>query len=52
MWAIVDPDNKHEIRTFKIFVTGHEINNARSSLNFIGTAMDSYSIVYHLFEIK
>ena len=51
IWAIVDPDNKPELRHIRIVGTGHPINN--TMINYIGTfQMASGILVWHVFEIK
>jgi hypothetical protein len=51
LWALVNPKNKTELRTFKFFGTGHSIYNVEK-LEYVGTIMlFEGSQVYHLFEV-
>ncbi len=50
IWALVNPDNKAEIRRFRLAGTGHWINE--DNLEYIGTfQISGGSLVFHLFEI-
>lgn len=54
IWAMVDPDNVHEKRIFRIIGTGQDIadNIAGNPGNYIGTAqMENGMLAWHLFEI-
>ena len=52
LWAMVDPGESTRKRTFKIFGTGHQINNYKNvSLLFIGTyQLLDCNEVFHVFE--
>lgn len=52
LWALVDPNSPHIYRRFKVFGTGHPIeNDLAERLSFVGTAhLDSGRWVLHVFE--
>lgn len=52
LWALVDPKEEHEERTFEIFGTGHPVHyDMGVERKFIGTfQMRSGALVFHLFE--
>jgi hypothetical protein len=54
IWALVNPDNKAEVRKFRLAGTGHDISTDEArKLNYIGTIqMRNGMLVFHLFEIK
>ena len=50
MWAMVNPANDTEIRTFRIIGTGHSI--ADGALNYIDTfQLQGGAFIGHLFEV-
>ena len=52
IWAIVDPEQPIESRTFRIFGTGHEMDINITRSHYIGTfqLLDG-SFIGHLFEV-
>jgi len=51
LWALVDPDEQRELRTFCIFGTGWDIDDA--GLAYLGTfQVHGGTFVFHLFEKK
>ncbi len=49
VWAIVDPGQQNEHRSFRIVGTGHEF--IRDDLRYIGTyQLMEGSLVFHVFE--
>ena len=51
VWVLVNPDNKLEIRNFRLVGTGHSIEENR--LEYIGTfQVLNGNFVGHLFEIR
>ena len=51
IWALVDPDNEKETRNFRIFGTGHSIEE--ENLCYIDTFQRAGgAFVWHLFEVK
>lgn len=51
MWALVDPNRKTTIRTFRFAGTGHPIDDGHAD-KFIGTfLLRGGSLVFHIFEI-
>ena len=50
LWALVNPDNKQELRVFKIYGTGWDITNLES-LNYLKTVQDMNNLVWHVFEV-
>ncbi len=51
IWAKVNPNNELEIRNFRIYGTGHKINE-EEKLKYIGTfQMAGGNFIGHLFEI-
>lgn len=52
MWALVDPDAKPVERYFRVYGTGHPIDDA-SGLTYIGTfQINGGEFVFHLFEVS
>lgn len=52
IWALVDNQQaEYEIRSFKIYGTGHQIN-AMNEHNYIGSPQFEGGVVWHLFEIN
>ncbi len=52
LYALVNPDARHEKRRFRLAGTGHPID-AELPLRFIGTVqLHGGALVFHLFEIK
>ena len=51
VWALVNPDNDVEDVKFRLFGTGHEIEESPNTLEFIGTAMVG-PYVFHLFRYR
>jgi len=50
LWALVDPDERPEMRIVHIYGTGHEVVTPER-LRYIGTAfMRAHSLVWHVFE--
>ena len=50
IWAMVDPENTSEPKKFKVFGTGHQIDEA--NLNYIGTfQLYQGNFIGHLFEV-
>lgn len=50
LWALVDPDQSDERRTFEMVGTGDALNG--SNPRFVGTIfIDSGTFVYHVFEV-
>jgi hypothetical protein len=54
LWALVDPSNDRETRTFEVYGTGHPIHHdMRTSRNYIGTfQLNRGRSVFHVFEYK
>ena len=51
VYALVDPENGLEERTFRVYLTGEEIDfNDGLERRFIGTCKED-GFVYHLFEL-
>jgi hypothetical protein len=52
LWALVDPETKETGRYFRIYGTGHPIDEADlSRLRFIGTvSMRGGALIWHVFE--
>lgn len=52
MWALVNPSNSHEERTFHIYGTGHPIDESEfERLAFVGTFQQfGGNLVWHMFE--
>lgn len=51
IWAIVDPSAETEIRTFRLFGTGHPIDIDISQSSYIGTfQLAGGQFIGHLFE--
>lgn len=51
LWALVDPHNETEVRTFRLAGTGHPIEDDK--LEFIGTfQLKNLGLVFHLFEVE
>ena len=49
LWALVNPQNIDETRTFAVFGTGHRVPEDHI---FVGTALlEGGSLVFHVFEI-
>lgn len=52
MWAMVNPEEELQKRTFRMAGIGHSINE-REIIGYIGTfQMQDGTLVFHLFEIK
>jgi len=52
IWALVDPDAPTQRREFRIYGTGHPIDDTINSA-YIGTFQSlSDALVFHLFEVK
>ncbi len=52
MWCEVDEDEiETETRTFKIFGTGHLINDYNNDLLYIKTVQMPSGLVWHVFEV-
>ena len=50
MWAMVDSDQRIEVRTFQAYGTGHALPDTPTEKKYIGTfQMDV--LVFHLFEL-
>lgn len=50
IWALVDTDNPDETRTFRLYGTGHEIEDLKN-LQYIGTvSVMEGRLVLHVFE--
>lgn len=50
LWALIDTDMPEVVRHFKVFGTGHPIENAQF-LDFVGTVIFAKgSLVFHVFE--
>ena len=54
IWTLVNPENKTEIREFRIFGTGHPIpEDVVLDFEYVGTAqMAGGTLVWHLFRKK
>ncbi len=53
LWAIVDPEQPIESRTFRIFGTGHEMDVDMPHCHYIGTfQLLGGSFIGHLFEAR
>ncbi len=53
IWALVDPNNRTEIRKFRLAGTGHLIQENTDSLDYIGTfQLADGQFIGHVFEIK
>lgn len=52
LWALVDPNSPHIHRRFKVFGTGHPIeNDLAERLSFVGTVhLEDVALVLHVFE--
>lgn len=51
IWALVNPEAPKEIRKFKVYGTGHEIND--KIISHIGTVLVAGgNLVFHAFEIQ
>ena len=51
IWAIVDPNQPLEIRRFRVFGTGHPIDENINSITYIGTfQLLGGGFIGHLFE--
>lgn len=52
MWALVDPEEKNQIRYFEVFEIGHSINFGMGvGRNYVGTyQLMGGSLVFHVFE--
>jgi len=51
IWALVDQKLKLEIRKFKFFGTGHEIDSFITKQNYVGTfQLREGLLIFHLFE--
>jgi hypothetical protein len=52
LWALVDPETKETGRYFRIYGTGHPVDEADlSKLKFIGTvSMKGGALIWHVFE--
>jgi hypothetical protein len=50
MWALVDTQNAKEERYFKIYGTGHVIND--KSAKYIGGCGTAQGLQWHVFEVK
>lgn len=50
LWALVDTGNKEELRTFKVYGTGHPIHDC--SLEYVATIQihGAKTFVWHIFE--
>lgn len=46
-WALVEPDAEREIRTFRVYGTGHLIEDG---WHYVGTDCAADNLVWHLFE--
>lgn len=52
IWCLVDPSAEMEKRSFRLFGTGHEINESGENLLYINTfQMYEDNLVFHLFEL-
>ena len=52
LWALVDPDNPPEQRTFRLAGTGHVIEGSVNIFSYVGTyQLDDGALVFHLFEL-
>ena len=51
MWALVDPNEALEERTFILYGTGHPITD-RNKLKFLGTIQTLGGFAWHAFEVK
>jgi hypothetical protein len=50
LWALVDPDQPKEARLFRLFGTGHAVEEG-DRLSFVGTfQVQGGSLVFHVFE--
>lgn len=50
IWAIIDPERKFETVSFKLFGTGHPVEDT-DTLKYIGTAQtEGGMLVWHLFK--
>lgn len=51
MWALVEPKNELENRSFEVFGTGHDIVDI--DMDYLGMAsLDGGSLIFHVFEVK
>lgn len=48
LWALVDPTRPSEWRNFRVYGTGHQVDDTPS--RFLGTAF-SDGMVFHAFEV-
>jgi len=52
LWALVNPDERHSKRQFRLAGTGHPIIQDEGALRFVGTIqLHGGSLVFHLFEL-
>jgi hypothetical protein len=53
LWALVDPSQPRETRTFRIAGTGHSITERIAGAGYIGTfQVLNGRLVFHVFEIE
>lgn len=52
LWALLNPENQPEQRSFIIYGTGHAIQFPREELEYIGTFQQfGGRLIWHLFEV-
>ena len=52
IWALVDPQQKKEVRRFRLAGTGHPIDIPADKLSHVGSYLTAGGqLVFHLFEI-
>lgn len=52
IWALTNPNNRSEVREFRMVGTGHPIEESLNNLKYIGSfQLVNETLMYHLFEI-
>lgn len=50
VWALVDPSNDEEVRSFAVFGTGHQLPDDIYLAKYVGTMFkDNWGLVFHVF---
>ena len=53
IWALVDPNERQQLRRFRIAGTGHPISDEESTLFYLGTIhLAGDALIFHVFEVK
>ena len=54
IWAKVNSDNPDELKSFRVYGTGHAIfgDDENISIQFVGTAFHPAGFVFHVFSVE